>query len=111
MSSTFNNSQSKALAFVHMPVYLSPFARIVESTGARMFGLDEHEAMERRRYVEFVRQEIDVRPPCLPCDPQLTVCPIGRIEHACRSRIGAWWGEFATAFAYGHAEHKDRASC
>lgn len=35
--------------------------RIVEETGARMFGLEEREVMERRRYVEFVRKEIDVR--------------------------------------------------
>ena len=37
------------------------FRRIVESTGARMFGLEETEVMERRRYVGFVRREIDVR--------------------------------------------------
>lgn len=35
--------------------------RIVENTGARMFGLEEAEVMERRRYVSFVRREIDVR--------------------------------------------------
>lgn len=35
--------------------------RIVESTGARMFGLDDTEVMERRRYVGHVRREIEVR--------------------------------------------------
>lgn len=35
--------------------------RIVENTGARLFGLEEAEVMERRRYVGFVRKEIDVR--------------------------------------------------
>ena len=39
----------------------APLRRIVESTGARMFGLEESEVMERRRYVGFVRKEIDVR--------------------------------------------------
>jgi hypothetical protein len=35
--------------------------RIVESTGARMFGLDDAEVTERRRYVGRVRREIQVR--------------------------------------------------
>lgn len=36
------------------------FDRIVESTGARMFGLEETEVIERRRYVGYVRREIEV---------------------------------------------------
>jgi hypothetical protein len=39
----------------------SALCRIVENTGARLFGLEEAEVMERRRYVAFVRKEIDVR--------------------------------------------------
>jgi len=35
--------------------------RIVESTDARMFGLDEAEVQKRRRYVGHVRKEIEVR--------------------------------------------------
>ena len=35
--------------------------RIVESTGAQMFGLDDAEVTERRRYVGRVRREIQVR--------------------------------------------------
>lgn len=35
--------------------------RIVESTGARMFGLEESEVIERRRYVQHVGREIEVR--------------------------------------------------
>ena len=34
---------------------------VVESTGARLFGLEETEVIERRRYVSRVRQEIEVR--------------------------------------------------
>lgn len=34
--------------------------RIVEDTGGRMFGLDEHEVMARRQYVTHVRSEIEV---------------------------------------------------
>ncbi|KAF7984650.1 hypothetical protein HWV62_12896 [Athelia sp. TMB] len=37
---------------------LEESVKIVESTGARMFGLDEAEVMERRRYVVRVRREI-----------------------------------------------------
>ncbi len=33
---------------------------VVESTGARLFGLEESEVMERRRYVGHVRREIEV---------------------------------------------------
>jgi hypothetical protein len=35
--------------------------RIVETTGARMFGLDDGEVVQRRRYVSHVRSEIEVR--------------------------------------------------
>lgn len=35
--------------------------RIVESTGARMFGLDDVEVTKRRKYVGHVRKEIEVR--------------------------------------------------
>lgn len=38
---------------------LEESVKIVENTGARMFGLEEAEVMERRRYVGFVRKEID----------------------------------------------------
>jgi hypothetical protein len=36
-------------------------SRIVETTGARMFGLDDGEVIQRRRYVSHVRSEIEVR--------------------------------------------------
>ena len=39
----------------------APLRRIVESTGACMFGLEESEVMERRHYMGFVRRGIDVR--------------------------------------------------
>jgi hypothetical protein len=35
--------------------------RIVESTDAQTFGLDPAEVQERRRYVVYVRREIEVR--------------------------------------------------
>ena len=35
--------------------------RIVESTDARMFGLDDAEVQRRRQYVSHVRKEIEVR--------------------------------------------------
>ncbi|KZT04491.1 uncharacterized protein LAESUDRAFT_727969 [Laetiporus sulphureus 93-53] len=38
---------------------LEESVKIVESTGARMFGLEEAEVMERRKYVSHVRREID----------------------------------------------------
>jgi len=38
---------------------LEESVKIVESTGARMFGLEDQEVMDRRRYVAFVRREID----------------------------------------------------
>ena len=43
--------------------------RIVETTGARMFGLDDAEVTGRRRYVGRVRREIQVRlyPPDIIC--------------------------------------------
>ena len=34
---------------------------MVETTGARMFGLDDGEVIKRRRYVGHVRSEIQVR--------------------------------------------------
>lgn len=34
--------------------------RIVEETGPRMFGLEESDVMERRGYVNHVKQEIEV---------------------------------------------------
>ena len=40
-------------------IYL--LSRIVETTGARMFGLDDREVIQRRRYVSHVRNEIEVR--------------------------------------------------
>lgn len=40
---------------------LEESVKIVETTGARMFGLDAAEVMERRRYVGRVRNEIEVR--------------------------------------------------
>ncbi len=36
-------------------------SRIVETTGARMFGLDDGEVIKRRQYVRHVRSEIEVR--------------------------------------------------
>ena len=42
-----------------LDIYL--LTRIVESTGARMFGLDDGEVIQRRRYVGHVRNEIEVR--------------------------------------------------
>ncbi|KAJ7512676.1 t-SNARE [Mycena galericulata] len=38
---------------------LEESVKIVESTDARMFGLDDMEVQERRRYVGYVRKEID----------------------------------------------------
>lgn len=35
--------------------------RIVESTDARMFGLDDKEVQSRRQYVTHVRKELEVR--------------------------------------------------
>ncbi|KAI0918544.1 hypothetical protein AcV5_002506 [Taiwanofungus camphoratus] len=39
---------------------LEESVKIVESTGARMFGLEETEVIERRRYVGYVRREIEL---------------------------------------------------
>ena len=44
---------------------------VVETTGARLFGLEESEVMERRRYVGHVRREIEV---CLACWCVSTLC-------------------------------------
>ncbi|KAH9074240.1 t-SNARE [Lactarius deliciosus] len=38
---------------------LEESVRIVETTGARMFGLDDREVIQRRRYVSHVRGEIE----------------------------------------------------
>ncbi|OCH86508.1 hypothetical protein OBBRIDRAFT_797130 [Obba rivulosa] len=38
---------------------LEESVKIVESTGARMFGLEESEVMQRRQYVTHVRREIE----------------------------------------------------
>ncbi|KAH9836334.1 syntaxin 6, N-terminal-domain-containing protein [Rhodofomes roseus] len=38
---------------------LEESVRVVEQTGARMFGLDESELMERQRYVAHIRREIE----------------------------------------------------
>ncbi|KAK7440989.1 hypothetical protein VKT23_016769 [Stygiomarasmius scandens] len=38
---------------------LEESVKIVESTGPRMFGLEESEVQERRKYVEHVRKEIE----------------------------------------------------
>lgn len=35
-------------------------SRIVEETGGRLFGLEEKEVIERRKYVGRVRQEVEV---------------------------------------------------
>jgi syntaxin 6 len=40
---------------------MNPCPRIVETTGARMFGLDDGEVAQRRRYVSHVRGQIEVR--------------------------------------------------
>lgn len=39
----------------------SPCVRIVEDAGGRMFGLEEREVTARRKYVNHVRSEIEVR--------------------------------------------------
>ncbi|KAI0277929.1 t-SNARE [Russula aff. rugulosa BPL654] len=39
--------------------HLEESVRIVEATGARMFGLDDGEVLQRRRYVSHVRSEIE----------------------------------------------------
>lgn len=59
---------------------LEESVKIVENTGARMFGLEEAEVMERRRYVGFVRKEIDGR----TCAPRSTLS-LGRVR--ARSRV------------------------
>lgn len=61
-------------------------SRIVESTGARMFGLDEAEVMERRRYVGRVKREIQVRLHSFALAAQLTDPDAGKVGYARRSR-------------------------
>jgi len=43
-----------------LPSRTNILRRIVESTDARMFGLDDAEVQKRRRYVGHVRKEIEV---------------------------------------------------
>lgn len=52
------------LTLSHLGWMSSP--RIVETTGARMFGLDDREVIQRRRYVSHVRGEIEVRGAYIP---------------------------------------------
>ncbi|KAL0063470.1 hypothetical protein AAF712_009674 [Marasmius tenuissimus] len=40
---------------------LEESVKIVESTGARMFGIEENELQDRKKYVAHVRREIEVR--------------------------------------------------
>ena len=54
----------------------SAFCRIVESTDARMFGLDDAEVQKRRRYVGHVRKELEV---CLLSMRSPSLCD--RIHH------------------------------
>lgn len=53
---------------VHQPMLILSRS-IVEESGPRMFGLEESDVMERRRYVTFVKQEIDVREQSLLLHP------------------------------------------
>lgn len=46
--------------FPHIRVLLISHPRIVESTDARLFGLDDAEVQKRRQYVGYVRTEIRV---------------------------------------------------
>lgn len=58
--------------------------RIVESTDARMFGLDDAEVQRRRRYVSDVRKEIQVR--SLPMFPAIsTLTSHVSLEHEIRT--------------------------
>ncbi|KAJ6538727.1 t-SNARE [Mycena sp. CBHHK59/15] len=55
---------------------LEESVKIVESTDARMFGLDDAEVQERRRYVVHVRREIDnMRAEVTPSTPLLSSRP------------------------------------
>ncbi|KAI0090398.1 t-SNARE [Irpex rosettiformis] len=58
---------------------LEESVKIVESTGARMFGLEEQEVIERRRYVEFVRKEIDNMRVELESEPGIRSRPTSRL--------------------------------
>lgn len=48
-------------AMIRLPEGARTCRRIVETTGPRMFGLEESEVQERRRYVAYVRKEVEVR--------------------------------------------------
>jgi hypothetical protein len=50
-----------ALVPLRLDLEMTSGPRIVEATGARMFGLDDGEVIQRRRYVSHVRSEIEVR--------------------------------------------------
>lgn len=50
-----------ALVLPHLDYKMTSGPRIVETTGARMFGLDDGEVIQRRRYVGHVGSEIEVR--------------------------------------------------
>jgi len=50
---------------------LEESVKIVESTDARLFGLEDGEVKERRRYVAYVRGEIEV---CSFCDLHWECC-------------------------------------
>lgn len=82
---------------------LNVSSRIVESTGARMFGLEEAEVMERRRYVGFVRREIDVRPLPYRRATSILMTYLVSSEHARRGRVRERRNTVATSFAHGHA--------
>lgn len=58
--------------------------RIVESTDARMFGLDDAEVQERRRYVGHVRREIEVRAEFGLGVTRLITHPLASPEHESR---------------------------
>jgi hypothetical protein len=63
ISRIWKRVSSKCFAYSTLPQLTGFFLffRIVESTDARMFGLDEAEVQKRRRYVGHVRKEIEVR--------------------------------------------------
>ncbi|EJF57372.1 t-SNARE [Dichomitus squalens] len=71
---------------------LEESVNVVESTGARLFGLEETEVIERRRYVSHVRQEIENMR--------------AEVEGGRRSRPASMLGASARAVESG-AEHED----
>ncbi len=50
-----------SVAVTHAQVLILVSFRIVETTGPRMFGLEESEVQDRRRYVAHVRRAVEVR--------------------------------------------------